>query len=110
MEVLEIAKVDMFSNGNIVLPAHLRPYYLCVVWEGTLAEKLRQGSQNYTLETFEPAVWYAGDWTGPISIQPHKNLSSESRPESEACDIIAASEAGVKVRHIDCLCCTHAMP
>lgn len=104
MEVLEIARVDMFSMGDIVVPAASRPFYLCVVWEGTLIEKAKKGTScpfkpdmDSDDVTELPAVWHAGDWTGPISLQPNKVMSCESGPRSQTCDIIATSESGVKV-------------
>ena len=42
------------------------------------------------------AVWHAGDWTGPRSLQPEKRLSGESSL-SETHDIVAMSQEGVKV-------------
>ena len=104
MEVLEIAKVNIHSKGEIVLPAELRSMFLCVVWEGTLIEKRNKVSRlsffsdcdaNDVLN--EPAVWRAGDWTGPILLQPNRNLSCESGSRSRNFDIIAKSGSGVKV-------------
>ena len=43
------------------------------------------------------AVWHAGDWTGPRSVQPDKKLSGESG-NSETHDIVAMSSQGIKVR------------
>lgn len=51
------------------------------------------------LQRVEAAVWYAGDWTGPRSLQPDKRLSGES-DLSLTHDIVAVSDEGVKVR--DC--------
>jgi len=48
------------------------------------------------LSKIEAAVWYAGDWTGPRSLQPDKRLSGES-DLSATHDIVAVSEEGVKV-------------
>lgn len=42
------------------------------------------------------AVWFAGDWTGPIALQPEKELSGESST-SETHDVVAMSSEGVKV-------------
>jgi hypothetical protein len=42
------------------------------------------------------AVWHAGDWTGPISLQPEKRMSGES-DISGTHDIVAMSSEGVKV-------------
>ena len=50
------------------------------------------------------ASWNAGDWTGPISLQPNKRLSGDSS-SSETHDIIAMAEHGVKVSFCEyCLC------
>jgi hypothetical protein len=46
------------------------------------------------------AVWHAGDWTGPIALQPDKRLSGES-DQSENNDIVAMSSEGVKVITVD---------
>ncbi len=113
MEVLEIAKVDMFSKNDVVLPVEMRENYLCVVWEGTLIERpievarksissLLRGDDSDILNS-TPAVWHAGDWTGPISLQPNRRLSSESGVNSALSDIVAASDAGVKVNASYCL-------
>lgn len=42
------------------------------------------------------AVWHAGDWTGPRSLQPDKRLSGESSM-GKTHDIVAMSSQGVKV-------------
>jgi hypothetical protein len=46
------------------------------------------------------AVWHAGDWTGPIALQPDKRLSGESE-RAENNDIVAMSTEGVKVITIE---------
>jgi len=46
------------------------------------------------------AVWFAGDWTGPRSLQPEKRLSGESSL-SDTHDIVAMSSEGVKVISIE---------
>mmetsp|Transcript_12823 Transcript_12823/g.19428 ORF Transcript_12823/g.19428 Transcript_12823/m.19428 type:complete len:1413 (-) Transcript_12823:37-4275(-) len=111
MEVLEIAKVELYSKDEVVLPAEKRRHFLCVVWEGTLIERVRLTNDRNDRISFlsedsslaatdsndETAVWYAGDWTGPISLQPNRKLSSESTHRSAVSDIIATSSAGAKV-------------
>lgn len=111
MEVLEIAKVELYSKDEVVLPAEKRRHFLCVVWEGTLIERARPTNERNDRFSFmsedsssaaissndEQAVWYAGDWTGPISLQPNRKLSSESTHRSAVSDIIATSSAGAKV-------------
>jgi hypothetical protein len=44
----------------------------------------------------KPTVWHAGDWTGPVSLQPDAERSAESSG-SEPRDIVAVSAEGVKV-------------
>lgn len=109
MELLETAKVDAFCKDDIVVPASRRNAMLCVVWEGTCVE-LKQGSsapkrlhapsmrviQEKNTEMNVGAVWYAGDWTGPIALQPEKALSGESEL-SATHDVVAMSSQGVKV-------------
>eukprot|EP00978_Attheya_sp_CCMP212_P003499 scaffold7218_cov52-Attheya_sp.AAC.5 len=46
------------------------------------------------------AVWHAGDWTGPRSLQPAKKLSGQSEM-SATHDIVAMSSQGVKVITIE---------
>jgi hypothetical protein len=46
------------------------------------------------------AVWHAGDWTGPRSLQPEKRLSGDSST-SLSHDIVAMSAEGVKVIKVD---------
>jgi hypothetical protein len=57
-----------------------------------------QAQEMDTLQKAEAAVWYAGDWTGPRSLQPDKRLSGES-DLSDTHDIVAVSQEGVKVRN-----------
>lgn len=45
-------------------------------------------------------VWHAGDWTGPIVLQPEKRISGESDSSSTS-DIVALSSQGVKVITIE---------
>ena len=104
MEVLETARVDAFCKNEIVVPASRRSEVLCVVWEGTCMERpnstcIEEDCNDQELENSFPisnAVWYAGDWTGPISLQPEKHLSGES-DHSSTHDIVAMSQQGVKV-------------
>jgi hypothetical protein len=114
MEVLETARVDAYSLHDIVVPAPRRSQVLCVVWEGTCAEQpasqknRRSGlkSMSAILEDapedafLEGPVWHAGDWTGPISLQPEEALSGESK-SSHTHDIVAMNQEGVKVITID---------
>jgi len=110
MEVLETQKVVTFYQDEIVVPAHRRKSVLCVVWEGTCIERLRQDgnlseeefsaeSEN-SIDSFrryrKESVWQPGDWTGPRSLQPERRLSGESS-RSEKYDIVAISSEGVKV-------------
>jgi len=116
MEVLETARVDAFCMGDVILPASMRSQLLCVVWEGTCVERPKQQSDHSARITssgsLDPvmerklsggeasSVWHAGDWTGPVSLQPEKRLSCESLL-SETHDIVAMSSEGVKVITIE---------
>ena len=109
MELLETARVDAFCKDDIIVPASRRNSTLCVVWEGTCVE-LKQGSaapssvratsmrviMEHNPNISLGAVWYAGDWTGPIALQPEKALSGESEL-SATHDVVAMSSQGVKV-------------
>jgi len=127
MEVLEIAMVEMFCANEIVIPAHRRSEVLCVVWEGTCIERdemmesntdgkhpplidhhmsvtdldlgklvyLQEGANALYVE--RSTVWHAGDWTGPISLQPDEERSAEVVNGETPKDIVALSTEGVKV-------------
>ena len=105
MELLETARIDAFAKDDVILPVSRRNSVLFVVWEGTCVEfKSMPKSEQSSLQTIREedsiggfgAVWYAGDWTGPIALQPDKRLSGGS-DLSETHDIVAMSSAGVKV-------------
>uniref|UniRef100_A0A7S3Q478 Cyclic nucleotide-binding domain-containing protein n=2 Tax=Chaetoceros debilis TaxID=122233 RepID=A0A7S3Q478_9STRA len=96
MEVLETARVDAFSMNDIVVPASNRSEVLCVVWEGTCMERKKSLGRYEEEDETSKTVWHAGDWTGPISLQPEKELSGESESSSTH-DIVAMSQQGVKV-------------
>jgi len=100
MEVLETARVDAYSVHDIVVSAARRKDVLCVVWEGTCMEREVPSLSEKTRYDFdddiEMTVWHAGDWTGPISLQPEKALSGESSLSTNH-DIVAMSSQGVKV-------------
>jgi hypothetical protein len=102
MEVLETARVDAYSKGDIVVPAARRSDVLCVIWEGTCMEReiltniYDRDQDNDVDRTTERTVWHAGDWTGPVSLQPEKSLSGESKL-SKTHDIVAMSSQGVKL-------------
>lgn len=105
MEVLETARVDAFCINEVVVHASRRSEVLCVVWEGTCTERpvssssnlnYKSGDENYISYPDSNAVWHAGDWTGPISLQPEKHLSGESNL-SKSHDVVAMSQQGVKV-------------
>jgi len=109
MEVLEIARVDAYSKHEVVLPASRRSKVLCVVWEGTCVERDSEGktarpsqekSGTNGASENSGAVWHAGDWTGPITLQPETRLSGESTL-SVTHDVVAMSVEGVKVITID---------
>lgn len=107
MAVLETARVDAFCIDDIVIHASRRSEVLCVVWEGTCTERpVKSAGRDSISETAENewespfhtsnAVWHAGDWTGPISLQPEKHMSGESNLSSSH-DVVAMSQQGVKV-------------
>ena len=110
MEVLETAKVDAYAKNEVVVPASRRGDLLCVVWEGTCTEvPSRPGHSSTGQFTLQPigedeegasptgkAVWHAGDWTGPIALQPEDSLSGESERSNDH-DVVAVSTEGVKV-------------
>lgn len=110
MELLETARVDAYCKDDIIVPAARRDSVLCVVWEGTCVE-LKSDTLSAPSSVNAPAmraiqendpgknmgaVWYAGDWTGPIALQPDKALSGES-DLSATHDVVAMSSQGVKV-------------
>ena len=114
MELLEAAQVYAFDAGAVVVSAELRSAVFCVVWEGTCmerkrSEELKEEKDMDSSETFvkeleeaeDLAVWHAGDWTGPLSIQPDFRMSGESRDAPNAYDVVAVSEMGVKVSIFD---------
>jgi CRP-like cAMP-binding protein len=109
MELLETARVDAYRQNDVILSASRRSQLLCVVWEGTCSESLSSinrpaSPSSKALTTVNespiphrsPAVWHAGDWTGPISLQPDRVLSGESST-STTHDVVAVSSEGVKV-------------
>jgi len=111
MEVLETARVEAYCKDTVIVPSSRRNHVLCVVWEGTCVErKISESRSNRTSRTSSPllpiheldsqinfgAVWYAGDWTGPIALQPEKRLSGDS-PLTSTHDVVAMSIEGVKV-------------
>jgi hypothetical protein len=93
MEVLEVATIEIFSAGEIVVPARKRQDILCVIWEGTCVEH----SISPEDEVHDVAIWHAGDWSGPIALQPNTISSVGSSQKHPARDVIALSESGVKV-------------
>lgn len=105
MELLETARVDAYRMNDVILPASRRSAYLCVIWEGTCSEipmpsptGLKTIKEHRTQRP--PAVWHAGDWTGPIVLQPDKSLSGDSSTSSTH-DIVAVSSEGVKVISVE---------
>lgn len=110
MEVLETARVDAYSAGDVIVPAARRANVLCVIWEGMCAERKASrvasrlpssSSELLTInednaDTEANAVWHPGDWTGPIVLQPERRLSGESSTSYDH-DVVAVSSVGVKV-------------
>eukprot|EP00566_Odontella_aurita_P001806 CAMPEP_0113592972 /NCGR_PEP_ID=MMETSP0015_2-20120614/38153_1 /TAXON_ID=2838 /ORGANISM="Odontella" /LENGTH=1756 /DNA_ID=CAMNT_0000499587 /DNA_START=517 /DNA_END=5788 /DNA_ORIENTATION=+ /assembly_acc=CAM_ASM_000160 len=107
MEVLETAQVEVFCADEIVIPAQRRRDVLCVVWEGTCIEKESQEGSRLKSHSNAPpahntnddsiAVWHAGDWTGPTSLQPECTLSADCTHRGHLRDVVAVSSQGVKV-------------
>lgn len=123
MEVLEIAHVELFCADEVVVSAVKRPEVLCVVWEGTLVERDREGKEPALLEASSDnnsevssdledsairkdtvTVWHAGDWTGPVALQPDFDRSADKSSLERPRDVVAVSREGVKVR--TCCCCS----
>ena len=113
MELLETAKVDAYGKNEVIVHAARRRSVLCVVWEGTCSERPatqvspKKGSTGVALEAISEdshghakTVWHAGDWTGPMALQPESRLSGESRTSLDH-DIIAVSNEGAKVITIE---------
>ena len=111
MELLETAKVDAYAKNDVIVHADRRSSMLCVVWEGTCSERSTQIPFNKHSSTgsLEPisetdrsntAIWHAGDWTGPLALQPDKRLSGESATSKDN-DIVAISKEGAKVITIE---------
>ena len=76
MELLEIAQVQTYPWGSVVVKARDRKATLIVVWEGDLIEALtpRQASSAAlrtpprTSSSYQ--VYHAGDWSGPAPFNP----------------------------------------
>jgi hypothetical protein len=96
MEVLEVASIDVFSVGEVVIPARKRHDFLCVVWEGTCIERMED---DITADDNDlvAAVWHAGDWSGPVILQPSTNNGAGRNATEHVRDVIALSNQGVKV-------------
>uniref|UniRef100_A0A7S1VRY0 Metallo-beta-lactamase domain-containing protein n=1 Tax=Grammatophora oceanica TaxID=210454 RepID=A0A7S1VRY0_9STRA len=123
MEVLEIAMVEMYCAHEVVISAHRRPEVLCVVWEGTCIERepvidcpvdMTQVGEDSLVapddidlrdvivdDNFDrrrnTTIWHAGDWTGPLALQPDTARSADALMGEVPKDIVALSQEGVKV-------------
>jgi hypothetical protein len=101
MEVLEIASVELFCAGQVVLEGLRRSDFLCVFWEGACRERTPATNSDRMEDEIlnhPPTVWHAGDWTCPLSLQPDPERCVRIVPgERQPRDIIAVSEEGVKV-------------
>jgi len=110
MEVLEIAKVAVFCDGKVVIPANRRIEALCIVWEGACVEREGDGDgrlrkdddPGFSEDKFDedddsPTIWYAGDWIGPVALQPDIKRSALKASNKPLQDIIAVASEGVKV-------------
>jgi hypothetical protein len=93
MEVLEIAKIKVFHAGDVVLPTSTRKDVLCVLWEGTCVDRScarsPSGSDDSQRDARPAGVWFAGDWLGPVALQPNETHDAQD-------DVIAVSTEGVK--------------
>ena len=96
MEILEIANVEMYCSGEVAVPGSRRPDILCVFWEGTCVARQVGSTMSGTSEK-ATTVWHAGDWTGPVSLQPDISRSAHVPDSNQLGDIVALSEEGVKV-------------
>lgn len=94
MEVLEVANVEVFKAGDVVVPGRKRTEVLCVIWEGSCIEK--RPPSRFESST-SATVWHAGDWTGPTSLQPNPEKAARPVGKKPLGDIIALSSQGVKV-------------
>lgn len=99
MMVLEIARVELYCVGDVVVSAGARREVLCVIWEGTcvvrrkewtLASEARQRRESRTTD-----VWYAGDWLGPSALQPN-DVPNDIVETGVDDDVVAHSAEGVK--------------
>ena len=118
MEVLEIANVELFCADEVVIQASKRPEILCVVWEGTLVERECEEAESAVMQNSSdnnsdissdlenpinqkdtPTVWHAGDWTGPVALQPDFDRSADKSNIEKPRDVVAVSREGVKVRN-----------
>jgi hypothetical protein len=128
MEILEIAKVEVFCQGEVVVRAPRRMDALCVVWEGTCAERrvdamgdiedcedsgdsdgeslpfdeadsgeVDEADSREVDEADSPTLWYAGDWIGPVALQPDIKRSALKASTEPLQDIVAVPSEGVKV-------------
>jgi hypothetical protein len=98
MEILEIAAVELFCDGEVVIDGPRRPDVLCVFWEGTCTERIHaNGQTDESITLRPPTVWHAGDWTGPLCLQPDVARSARVVPGEQPRDIVAISKEGVKV-------------
>ena len=102
MEFLEIAHVEMYCAGEVVIEGCRRPDVLCVFWEGTCVERDdreengKKDEEDSDDDAPQSTIWHAGDWTGPVSLQPDTSRCSQPSG-AKGNDIIAISEEGVKV-------------
>lgn len=124
MEILEITKVEVFCQGEVVVRASRRMDALCVVWEGTCAERrgdtmggvdecennsdsdgdsdgeslpFDEADSGEVDDADSPTLWYAGDWIGPVALQPDIKRSALKASNEPLQDIVAVPREGVKV-------------
>ena len=76
MEVLEVSEVKVFNENDVVIPAEDRSNVLCVVWEGTLMERLRDDCMSIN---FDDEQYNHSETNGDDGVQMNgvSNLSGE---------------------------------
>lgn len=93
MEVLEVASIDVFDVGEVVVPARKRNDLLSIVWEGACIERIDDDDED----DCPASVWHAGDWSGPVILQPSIDNAAMCNSCHSHRDLIALSQQGVKV-------------
>lgn len=85
------------DSGKLHGAGHTDQYKEHVDFDASLDNFICFDSGDHPSQSFRPVVWHAGDWTGPVALQPEMERSAEHSKESDLRDIMAVSEEGVKV-------------